>query len=207
MLRNYTANWSFSKQHIICFSCTARRLCFSCRRFPLAHKSTTLIYKLSTEHVNTGGAAISFPLAYLWRFAHSFGQLIGGLGQQSRRHIAFGHVGVDNEHRHDYLLLSSIAPHFTGGRWCDSVHNGNTLPFLLERLCKCVRKISTAPPPILEGHFCVRNTPNKWRHNYFACLLYFKKMTHHHHWKHITYQALYKISEFTFIPGCNSCWV
>ena len=38
--------------------------------------------------------------AYLCRFAHFLGQLLGGLGQQRRGHVAFGHVGVHHKHRH-----------------------------------------------------------------------------------------------------------
>lgn len=67
------------------------------------------IQGLSKVKMSTDIAGISFPpLAYLRRFAHGFGQLLGSLGQQTRRHIAFGHVGVHHKHRHDrnVVLLS-----------------------------------------------------------------------------------------------------
>ena len=49
-------------------------------------------------------------LTHLCRFAHRFSQLLSGLRQQARWHIAFGHVGVHHKHRHDDFSSAPSSP-------------------------------------------------------------------------------------------------
>lgn len=103
-------------------------------------------------------------LTHLCRFAHRFSQLLSGLRQQARRHIAFGHVGAHHKHRHDdFSSVLSSPPSLSELQMAGAATQPQRRKKRRVFLSQCAvmkQKLTTAPPSSLED-ILMLNTKKK----------------------------------------------